>query len=351
MSMSNTRCGIAWAAGLGCILILAPACVQRDQPHGATFAAQAKGDAESAEVPIPADNDAGLGGNSGADASQPSLDGHVGPAGPDGPVVSGADVSQPSLDGYPVEQPDAGSGSADGGAETDDAADAGVFKPLVPGPTTWTGHVDDSDNPDFAFASGANAIRLTLAVDAYGQVAGMVWLGNGPPPPPATDPNVGYPPEPWVRSNQYGELSDYWAEGFGYSMTNGTYSPDHLQFSIDNKELWSGWCALQPTTWANDGGSFLPNWDSTSTTLANGQPYCYQTNPANNQVVVRDCGKLALWSSGACTCSTTSCDYQPNSSDSMAAFDLALSNGTAAGSLEGLFMYEPIAKVYFTQDP
>jgi hypothetical protein len=35
----------------------------------------------------------------------------------------------------------------------------------------------------------------------------------------------------------------------------------------------------------------------------------------------------------------------------MAAFDLALSNGTAAGSLEGLFMYEPIAKVYFTQDP
>jgi hypothetical protein len=154
-----------------------------------------------------------------------------------------------------------------------------------------------------------------------------------------------------VRSNQYGELSEYWAEGFGYSMTNGTYSPDHLQFSIDNKELWSGWCALQPTTWANDGGSFLPNWDSTSTTLANGQPYCYQTNPANNQVVVRDCGKLALWSSGACTCSTTSCDYQPNSSDSMAAFDLALSNGTAAGSLRGLFMNEPIAKVYFTQDP
>jgi len=323
--MSNGRCRIALGAGLGCLLILAPACVQRDRPHGATDAAQAKGDVEAADVPIPADNDAGHGGSSGADASQPSLD------------------------GYPVEQPDAGSGGADGAAGTDDVADAGVFKPLVPGPTTWTGYLDNSNNPDFEFPSGSNAIRLTLAVDAYRQVAGMVWLGNGPPPPPATDPDIGYPPEPWVRSNQYGELSDYWAEGFGYSMTNGTFSPDRLQFLIDNKELWSGWCALQPTTWANDGGSFLPNWDSTSTALANGQPYCYQTNPANKQVVVRDCGKLALWSSGACTCSTTSCGYQPSLSDSMAVFDLAVSNGTAAGTVYQLF--SNIASVYFTQDP
>jgi hypothetical protein len=336
--MSNCRCRVAWGAGLGCFLILAPACVQSDRPHGATDAAQAKGDVETADVPIPAFNDAGHGG---LDVKRPESDAGSG----------GAEASQPGLDGYPVEQPEAGSGVADGGAGTDDAADAGVFKPLVPGPTTWTGYVDDSDNPDFEFPSGSNAIRLTLAVDAYGQVTGMVWLGNGPPPPPATDPDVGYPPEPWVRSNQYGELSNYWAEGFGYSMTNGTLSRDRLQFSIDNQELWSGWCALQPTAWANDGGSFLPNWDSTSTILANGQPYCYQTNPANNQVVVRDCGKLALWSSGVCTCSTSSCDYEPSSSDSMAIFDLALSNGAAAGSLQGLFMNEPIAKVYFTQDP
>ena len=346
--MSNSRCRVAWGAGLGCLFIIAPACVQSDRPHGATDAAQAKGDVGTADVPIPADNDADHSSNSGTDTRQPSLD--VKQPEPDA-GLGGAEASQPSLDGYPVELTAADSGVADLGAGTssDDAADAGEFKPLVPGPTTWTGHVDDSDNPDFEFPSGSNAIRLTLAVDDYGQVAGMVWLGNGQPPPPATDPDVGYPPEPWVRSNQYGQLSNYWAEGFGYSMTNGTFSPDRLQFSIDNEELWSGWCALQPTTWANDGGSFLPNWDSTSTTLANGQPYCYQTNPANKQVVVRDCGKLDLWNSGVCTCSTTSCEYQPNSSDSMAAFDLALSNGTAAGTVYQLF--GSIARVYFTQDP
>jgi hypothetical protein len=343
--MSNSRYSVAWGAGLGCFLVLAPACVQRDQPHGATDAAQAKADLRTAEAPIPADNDAD---HSGTDAGQPSRDVKR----PESDAGSGgAEASQPSLDGYPVEQPDAGSGGADAGAGTplDDAADAGVFKPLVPGPTTWTGHVDDSDNPDFEFPSGSNAIRLTLAVDTYGQVAGMVWLGNGPPTPPATDPDVGYPPEPWVRSNQYAELSHYWAEGFGYSMTNGTFSPDRLQFSIDNQEFWSGWCALQPTTWASDGGSCLPNWDSTSTTLAGGQPYCYQTNPDNKQVVVRDCGKLALCDGGFCTCSTTGCGYQPNSSDEMAAFDLALSNGTAAGTVYQLF--SSIAKVTFTQDP
>jgi hypothetical protein len=62
--------------GLGCFLILAPACVQSDRPHGATDAAQAKGDAGIADVPVPAGNDAGNGGNSGADGSQPSLDGY-----------------------------------------------------------------------------------------------------------------------------------------------------------------------------------------------------------------------------------------------------------------------------------
>ena len=98
--MSNDGCRFVMLAGLGCFLILAPACVQRDRPHGTTVAAQAKGDAESAEVIIPAGDDAGPGGNSGADASQPSLDGYWEPAGPDGPVSPGADASQPSLDGY-----------------------------------------------------------------------------------------------------------------------------------------------------------------------------------------------------------------------------------------------------------
>jgi hypothetical protein len=46
-------------AGLGPFLVLAPACGQSGQPHGAADAALAKGDAGTAEVPIFTGNDAG----------------------------------------------------------------------------------------------------------------------------------------------------------------------------------------------------------------------------------------------------------------------------------------------------
>jgi cysteine-rich repeat protein len=77
--MSNSHCrpiSVVMWTGLAWLLILAPACAQSDRPHGATDAAQAKGDAEMPDVPIPVGNDAGHPGNSGADASHPSLDGY-----------------------------------------------------------------------------------------------------------------------------------------------------------------------------------------------------------------------------------------------------------------------------------
>jgi hypothetical protein len=231
------------------------------------------------------------------------------------------------------------------GVPPDDAADAGVLKPLVPGPTTWTGFTEDIDHE---FPSGSNAIRFTFAVDPYGQVAGMVFLGAGPAPPPATNPDVGYPPEPWVASNQ--DPSDYWAEGFGYSMAQGIFEPERLHFVIDKHELWAGWCALQPVTWANDSGSCLPSWESVSTTLASGAPYCYQNNPTNKQATVRDCGKLALCTlNPVCICSIDACTYSPSDFSSIAGFELVLSNGTATGRVDGIFNSYGI--VHFTQDP
>jgi hypothetical protein len=97
--MSNDRCGLVISVGLGWLLMLAPACIQRDRAYGPALVAQEKGDAESANVPVVTDNDASQGSNSGADTSQPSPDGYVEPAGPDGQVAVGADLGQASLDG------------------------------------------------------------------------------------------------------------------------------------------------------------------------------------------------------------------------------------------------------------
>ena len=98
----------------------------------------------------------------------------------------------------------------------DAANDGGVG---LQGPTTWTGYVEG-----YQFPSGSNAIRLAFAIDSYGQVAGMVFFGDGPPPPPATDPNVGYPPVSFLVANN-NPLGNYWAEGLATRLPEGHHRP------------------------------------------------------------------------------------------------------------------------------
>jgi hypothetical protein len=72
MSNDRRRC----LASLVCMLVAAPACVQRDRLHGAALAPPAKADAESGQVPDVADSRDAAGGTPDPDATPPSLDGH-----------------------------------------------------------------------------------------------------------------------------------------------------------------------------------------------------------------------------------------------------------------------------------
>ena len=214
--------------------------------------------------------------------------------------------------------------------------------PLGQYPTSWTGYIEN-----YQFASGSDAINFTFALDSTGQVVGTVVLGNGTPPPPATDPNVGYPanlPDP-MGIGALDPATGYWAEGFAYSMANGIFSPQRLRFAIRNFELWSGWCALQ--TPVDDSGMCLPNWGGSSTGEGTSSQ-CYQQNPANGQNTVVDCGKFNLCVvSRVCLCvSTTACVFDPNGG-TPASFDLAISGNTANGSVTGIIGDR--ANVHFTQ--
>jgi hypothetical protein len=224
------------------------------------------------------------------------------------------------------------------------ANDAGAGVGLQ-GLTTWTGYIDG-----YQFPSGSNAIRLALSVDSNGRVTGMVVLGDGPPPPLATDPNVGYPPVSFLVANN-NPLGNYWAEGFGYSIARGTSSPPRLQFTVENYELWSGWCALQLITWVGgDSGTCLPNWEGGRIDYANGDPpQCYLRNPTNQQDTVFDCGKYDLCiTDRVCLCSATEC-VSDQMRGAEAAFDLVLANNIATGTVSGI-VNDP-ANVHFTQDP
>ena len=263
-------------------------------------------------------------------------------------AVGGEDAQASSVGGMDAQSllvEDAGEGvvvppdnAADAGMELppDNAADAGVFGRLAPGITTWTGYIDG-----YQFPSGSNMIRLALGI---GQITGMVVLGDGPALPPATDPNVGYPPDYHLANGVY------WAEGFAYSIVYGKAAPWQLQFAIQNNELWSDWCAEQ--TPVAGSSTCLPNWPGDHIIGTNGSPdQCYQQDPANGRKTVVDCGKYDLCITyPVCACSAPACVLNPNS-DQQAIFNLAIPDNSAiaTGTVNGIA--GPGAPVHFTQDP
>ena len=211
--------------------------------------------------------------------------------------------------------------------------------PLSQGPTSWTGYIEN-----YQFPSGSDVIRFTSTVDSAGQVMVTVFLGSGTPPPPATDPRVGYPPGLGTDDTMSLE-PPYWNEGFAYSMASGTFSGQRLRFTIRTFQLWSAWCALQKP--ADDSGMCLPaSWEPGSCDK-NGQ--CTLMNVATGQVIQCDLAAFSLCLSyRVCACSATACVDDPNGGTT-ASFDVAVIGPAADGSVVGLISDR--ANVHFTLDP
>jgi hypothetical protein len=220
----------------------------------------------------------------------------------------------------------AGTGvTTDAGGAAGAKADAGTVGPGE----SWTGYVENR-----TFASGSDTLTLKFAADADGVVSGTIVFGMGTPPPPATDPNVGYPPN-LVSSSPLppgpGLATRYVAEGFPYAFYGGSLATGRLRFSANLWQLWAGWCALQ--TPASDGsGGCLPNWGGMSA----GPPrnMCSQTNPQTMEVVPVDCGKLFLCFGGfgPCSCPASGCGLSQQTDP--AVFDIFITADTASGSAE-----------------
>jgi hypothetical protein len=240
-------------------------------------------------------------------------------------VLGTADGGQSQSPGTGGTSPGAG-GTAGAGPGTVGAAGA-TIDPTTLGPSeSWTGYVENR-----TFASGSDALTLTFATDAKGVVAGTIVFGKGTPPPPATDPNVGYPAD-LVSSSSFGPgpglAMGYVAEGYSYVFDGGSLDTHRLRFTANLSQLWAGWCALQ--TPASDGsGGCLPNWGS----MSSGDGKCAQLNPQTQKYVPVDCGKLFLCSPiGVCSCTASKCGVSANSSN--ATFDIFLTGDTASGSAE-----------------
>ena len=219
------------------------------------------------------------------------------------------------------------------GRVTPDIPDAAVIGALGPS-QSWTGYIEN-----YQFIYGSGDVRLTFAADPTGQVVGIAVLGSGTPPAPATDPNVEYPPGLTAQ----GGPGTAWVQGFSYSMLDGNLTSNRLQFTMQNYELWSGWCALQ--TPVDDSGMCLP---SGAVTCENNK--CTITSSANGQKITNvDSGKVSLCTMDeVCTCSTTTCVANLWGAGPRASFDMMISGTDASGSTTGAFGDH---NVHFTKDP
>jgi len=223
----------------------------------------------------------------------------------------------------------------DGGADTN----------VVPGPLgasrSWTGYIEQ-----YTFASGSDAIKLTFSTDDHGNAVGTIVFGQGVPPAPATDPNVGYPLAFLPAAQTMSIDGVYVSEGFDYTFDAGKLDGQRLQLTANLAQLWSGWCALQVSPGPGFGPCFTTSSGRLGATELAGLQTCSVTNYDPAQDLQVDCGKLLLCTDErVCSCTTASCDV--NRVD--AVFDLFLTGKTMSGSVKTPFRTGPVHNVHFVE--
>jgi hypothetical protein len=238
---------------------------------------------------------------------------------------------------------------ADASAEVDaqpttpvpNTPDARVLGPLGP-VESWTGYLEN-----YQLVTGSDVVRVSVAYDSAGQVAGTVVFGDGTPPPSATDPNVGYPPG--VSGYQFGEMLTTPVVGFPYSIREGSYASSRLKVVVDFVELWADWCALQPPQ-TNGSPTCGPNGfrDASRTGGAGGQPCVETITTTDGKKEQYECGKfdLCIGVPLICACSPAGCSAGWGSG--YTSFDMFVVDNTASGSVR-----EPNGtyNVHLTKDP
>lgn len=234
--------------------------------------------------------------------------GSQGSLGSPGPAGSG---------GWPPTKCGISGGGIGGGWVVSGAVDASLVG-------TWVGHLQVS------LPAGSPTAKLVIT---GGNPPGYVVFGDGSAPPPATNPDVGYPPD---MPQGGGGGPGYWIEpGFQYHLVSGDVTAQRVKLSGASNELWKGWCRLQ-TSYSggrNEPCACLPN---TNSRLSAGQ--CSLVGPKNQKLADVDCGKLGLCldyvPTDPCACFAKGCYARLNLDIS---FDLARGTDVMMGTLQGPF--------------
>lgn len=207
---------------------------------------------------------------------------------------------------------------------------------------TWHGYLENGQTP-------WDEITLVIkGASVSGGVCGTVAIGSGSLPPPATDPNLGYPlPEP---DSAYARRPEFIA-GYPLTILDGSSDGTRVQFHYADNESRRSWCQIQTpaSSSASDSnycGCLPPNWGATNAP-PNG---CKMIDPSGGLHPV-SCYKELLCSpiTHICACNSAGCD---SSMDSGGTFDLRFATDSAEGSASGLGATANAGgRVYFTRLP
>jgi hypothetical protein len=209
---------------------------------------------------------------------------------------------------------------------------------------------------NYTLPSGSDAVFVNLAEGADGKtVVGVAVLGSGTPPPPPTQPDVGYPPgfSPQTGSGII--------EGYAYTVLQGQLAGSRLTFGVDEEEPWGEWCEIQtsfPQTGGADTYACIPGgWCQE---VAGGPPngsygtcgirFCLDGGPPG-PVQPIDCGQAALCGVnttgiGVCTCTASGCSHPLVANNH---FDLQVTSMHLDGSVSGLPHITGNVNVHLTQ--
>jgi hypothetical protein len=182
----------------------------------------------------------------------------------------------------------------------------------------WTGYIES-----YVLPSGSSTLTMDFVQQPDGTITGTVTFGDAPAPPPATDPNVGYPPGSGATP-----LTPASIEGFPYTARQISFDGPRVRLGISTLELWKGWCALQtsvPLMLQNGLGTMYGCTPVGYATDSSG--VCYGSG--GSQPI--DCGSAALCTAITCDCTATSCTVDRSTSD--ITFDMQLTGTRLDGTI------------------
>ena len=149
------------------------------------------------------------------------------------------------------------------------------------------------------FWQGSDAIRITL--DENGE--GTLEVGEAPPLPPATNPDVGYPEGEEGSPTHANVLL---RSGFSYSVEGATVEDRRLRLGINLYELYDGWCEMQ-TAYLDEASSTYHCLPNSSGGADDGQ--CFLDDPETGEPIYVDCVKIGMCMGGdVCSCTAEGCN-------------------------------------------